>query len=415
MKWRVAIVVLLLVGLGVISRGTAALEQAQSVTDLTGTLGETAYKIRVPSNWNGTLLVFAHGIQITPPTPVVAPPPVEAQLLQAGYALAGSGFGNSYKDGVQRTHQLTGFFLDTVASPQRIIVWGNSLGGDVTQMLIEKYPGIYDGAIANCSTSAGATENMDSALAFSLAYDAAVGWREDLWGPIGDLRDDIANSDVLPTVPWPANQDDPRWEFIRLVMHVNSEAFWTVDPMTKFPFYQLQMWKATVLRSAAESENGGPVAENVGIRYILDDDGYTRLADLGWSRATVDHRLDYMNEHANIRANKAARNHLAQWGAPSGRLRRPVLTMHGQDDGMAYVTNESYYKKLVAAAGTEDLLVQSYVAGPVIGHCTFTPDQYKSALAAMNSWLDTGVPPDASFFPAAKGFNPGFLPDPWIF
>jgi len=38
-----------------------------------------------------------------------------------------------------------------------------------------------------------------------------------------------------------------------------------------------------------------------------------------------------------------------------------------------------------------------------------------TALAAMNSWLDTGVPPDASFFPAAKGFNPGFIPGRWIF
>jgi len=38
-----------------------------------------------------------------------------------------------------------------------------------------------------------------------------------------------------------------------------------------------------------------------------------------------------------------------------------------------------------------------------------------TALAAMNSWLDTGVPPDASFIPAAKGFNPGFIPGRWIF
>jgi hypothetical protein len=39
--------------------------------------------------------------------------------------------------------------------------------------------------------------------------------------------------------------------------------------------------------------------------------------------------LEYMNEHANIGANRAARTHLAQWGSPSGRLRRPVVTMHG--------------------------------------------------------------------------------------
>lgn len=29
--------------------------------DLSGTLGGTPYRIRVPANWNGTLLVYAHG------------------------------------------------------------------------------------------------------------------------------------------------------------------------------------------------------------------------------------------------------------------------------------------------------------------------------------------------------------------
>jgi hypothetical protein len=46
-----------------------------------------------------------------------------------------------------------------------------------------------------------------------------------------------------------------------------------------------------------------------------------------------------------------------------------------------------------SAVATENM--DSAVSGPTIGHCTFTPD--------------------ASFFPAAKGFNPGFRPDPWIF
>ena len=60
MKWRVVIVVVLLVvACRVMADGSAG-QQAVLTTDLTGTLGGTAYKIRVPENWNGTLLVFAH-------------------------------------------------------------------------------------------------------------------------------------------------------------------------------------------------------------------------------------------------------------------------------------------------------------------------------------------------------------------
>jgi hypothetical protein len=167
-------------------------------------------------------------------------------------------------------------------------------------------------------------------------------------------------------------------------MHVPPEAFWTVDPGTKFPFFQLQMWKATVLRSAAEAENGGPVAENVGTHYWVDEDGYGRLASIGLARDQVDAMLAHMNEHTNIRADWAARRHFAQWGAASGQLRKPVLTMHHPFDGLAYVMNESYYEGLVKAAGAEFLLMQTYVKGPA-GHCTFTPAQYISALNAMNS------------------------------
>ena len=168
-----------------------------------------------------------------------------------------------------------------------------------------------------------------------------------------------------------------------------------------------------MLRSAAEAENGGPVAENVGMHYWVDADGYARLASLGLARDQVDDMLAHMNEHTNIRADRAARRHLAQWGSASGQLRKPVLTMHHPFDGLAYVTNESYYGGLVEAAGAEFLLMQTYVKGAP-GHCNFTPVQYIDTLNAMNAWLDTGERPNASFFPAAR-FDLTFTPGPWIF
>jgi pimeloyl-ACP methyl ester carboxylesterase len=415
MKWRVVIVGLIVLAGAAIVGGTVAGQQPVPPTLYEGTLDGTAYKIYVPANWNGTLLVFAHGTQLGAPTAVVAPPNVRPDLLAAGYALAGSGFRNSYKDGVQQTHALTGFFRETIANPRRIIIWGNSLGAGISLKLIEKYPGIYDGAIANCAPAAGALENMDSALAFSLAFDAAFGWPAE-WGTVGDVRDDLSVNDVLPYLKQllgPAYR--PKWEFVRLVMHLSPEAFWTVDPGSGFPFFMLQAWKATVLRSAAEAENGGPVAENLGMQYTVEASDAT-LASLGLTRDDVNEMLAYMNERANIPADRPARRHMAQWGAPSGLLRKPVLTMHYVNDGMVFVTNESYYKTLVEATGSDDLLLQTYVPGPA-GHCSFTPAQYTTALAALNARLDDPEHewPGASFFPAGQQFTSGFTPGPWIF
>ncbi len=421
MKWHVPTIVLVVSVCGVMAHGTGPTQDAPSVTDLTGMLGGVAYKIRVPANWdtsNNTLLVFAHPHQIGGPWPWPAPqtPGFEQQLLDMGYALAGSAFGDSSKEGVQHTHQLTTFFRGAVGNPTRTIVWGNSFGAGVALKLIEKYPGIYDGAIANCAPSAGQAENMDAALAFSLAYDAAIGWREDLWGPLEDVRDDLAVSDVLPFVQWPTQSPwPPEWQFIRLVLHLPDAAFWTPDAGSGgWKFYQLQMWKATVLRSAAEREAGGPVAENIGTEYSVDEDDAT-LASLGLTRDWVNEKLAYMNARASIVADRAARRHLEQWGAPEGDLRRPVLTMHCVNDGMAFVSHETYYRALVESARSEDLLLQTFINRS--GHCAFTAGDYRKALAAMTSWLDTGVRPDPSdttLFPSPP-FVPTFAPGPWIF
>ena len=133
-----------------------------------------------------------------------------------------------------------------------------------------------------------------------------------------------------------------------------------------------------------------------------------------WScGGNADELLAYMNARTNITADIAARNHAEHWGGFTGRLRRPVLTMHNIFDGQNFVSSESYYAALVQGAGCSDQLVQAYVNG--IGHGSFSADQYLSVLGAMNSWLDTGVRPDEALLPEIKGFNLGFVPPPWLF
>src|SRR5947208_16307702 len=71
----------------------------RGVTTHTGTFADGAtYLIEVPTNWNGTLLLFSHGYvgpgDPNPATEVGVPHP-RSFLLTHGYALAGSTYATS--------------------------------------------------------------------------------------------------------------------------------------------------------------------------------------------------------------------------------------------------------------------------------------------------------------------------------
>src|SRR6476620_12770455 len=102
MKLTVRLLVVLLLGLllslALIDRAPAA---KAAPLDLSGELNGAPYRIRVPANWNGTLLVFAHGYrdkadhygEVDNRNADVAPSAaLEVPLLAQAYALAGSAY-----------------------------------------------------------------------------------------------------------------------------------------------------------------------------------------------------------------------------------------------------------------------------------------------------------------------------------
>src|SRR5436305_510295 len=144
-------------------------------TLLTGVLGEAAYRIQVPPDWNGTLVLYSHGY-VPPgvPNPALsAPDPVTGGwLLDHGYALAGSAFsasGWAVEQALPEEVALLDFFAERVGAPQRTIVWGQSLGGMIAAGLLQRYPERFAGALPMCGVLAGGVgawnESLDSAFA----------------------------------------------------------------------------------------------------------------------------------------------------------------------------------------------------------------------------------------------------------
>ena len=52
-----------------------------------GVLDGASYRVEVPKNWNGMLVMYAHGYGGTGPTVNVSDPPIRAHLIRNGYAI----------------------------------------------------------------------------------------------------------------------------------------------------------------------------------------------------------------------------------------------------------------------------------------------------------------------------------------
>ena len=381
---------------------------------LTGDLDGAAYAINVPANWNGTLIVFQHGYRDVADAPGETedhtahfdPVTLGTFLVSEGYATAASAFsvnGYNIKEGIDDTKALTSFFRDIVGAPARTVLFGRSGGGTMSAKLLETGHGLFDGAVSVCGVMAGTPLFFDRGLAFLVAYDAAFGFPV-AWGTPGDVRNDLDfELDVLPVLlPQlvnPANHG--RFEFIRLVSGLPAQGFYPGGLFANMLFN-------TEARAQLETKLGGPATQNLDHVYQLSTADIASLSAMG---VDADALLDEMNAHAIYAAEPSARLYAEHWAAFDGDIKKPILTMHTEFDTLATVDNESVYHDAVQSAGREDLLVQVFTDG--VGHCAFTQTQSVAAIQAMESWLNTGEKPDASFFPASQGFVPGFTPSAW--
>src|SRR6266568_1875404 len=118
-----------------------------------------AYRIEVPPQWNGTLVMYAHGFRGTGNVVWVDQPQLRQYFVDHGYAWAASSYAiNGYDpgDGVVDTHDLLQAFPSiTGLHARQAIMSGLSMGGEITVAEIEAYKGEFAGAMPYCGVLAG--------------------------------------------------------------------------------------------------------------------------------------------------------------------------------------------------------------------------------------------------------------------
>ena len=99
-----------------------------------GVHAHAAYDVEVPAQWNGDLVMYAHGYRGQGTVLTVEPPPfgLREKLVAEGYAWAASSYydnGYDVRAGVLSTHELAEFFEELVDEPNDVFLVGVSMGG----------------------------------------------------------------------------------------------------------------------------------------------------------------------------------------------------------------------------------------------------------------------------------------------
>jgi len=374
------------------------------------------YRIEVPNNWNGDLVIWAHGFrEINPTDPgylelTVDNHPLRELLVPLGYAWAASSYRRNDYDvtsGVQDSHALTKRFSGIVGKPDRVYFTGASMGGHITAVAIEQYPNSYDGALPICGV-VGDFEEFDYFLDFNVsAQQLGTG---NSFFPVDPFQY------ALVTVPaikanlegvqggWPVilNMDG---ENLKSLTELRSggerpnfdEAwvFWNSIPglVSGLPgnfLFDLGTTDGTIIRSP------GVAADNYDVVYQFDTDPALTAAEEAFN-AVVFRRM------ADPQARN--RNGLAQAPVITGDIRIPVLTLHNLGDLFVPVHNEIEYAGRVKARGNSDLLVQRAIRG--VGHCDFSGIELATAFFDLVAWVEFGVKP-----PGDDWLNPDAVSDP---
>jgi len=355
---------------------TASATAAVAQQVITGQTGSNAYyRIEVPPDWNGHLVIWNHEFDLSAPGPLGHDglgPLADIQLAE-GYAVAASSYRLSDWAVFETNTDLKNLydiFRRKVGAPGQVILTGASLGGIVTIEAVEQGNlGNVTGALTMCGPLAG-SRNWDGALDMRLVYDAVCAG--------------------VPGAAIPGGAEG---------LPKNS----TFSPA------DLQSAIGACFQTAGGAAR---LAVFLGVTkippsFVATDMAYVTFAmsnlvhdprKLSGKVGTGNELVDYGNAGINVSIarvapNPGAANKLDAFYTPTGDTHGArVVSIHTDLDGFVIVENESEYAKL---ASPEDFTA-AVVRESEPSHCGFTAAEAVAAWESLRAWLKGAPQPTPS-------------------
>jgi len=364
--------------------------------------GGAPYRLEVPPNWSGRLILCSHGPLVPAEDPYFPDSPLMSAFLAQGYAIAGWATTKFWH--LEDAFRLQPLVLDaverTIGRPERTIAYGQSIGGLITAGLTQVAPGRLGGALAVCGPLAGgvATENRQLDQQFVVKTLLAPGRDLDLVR----IRDRAKNLGAAHGILAEAKQTAQGRARLALAAALTNVPGWA-DATTPRPqgaagrvaaqiawFERIVFLVIFAARATVEERAGGNPSWNTSVDYrarldrsLSRDDVSAMYAE---ARLHLEADLGTLDRAPRIDADPDAVEYMERHIAFDGYLRVPVVTMHTTGDGLCTPDHEQSFADVVRSAGRGDMLRQLWIERG--GHCSFSIAETLVALNVLNARLD---------------------------
>ncbi len=359
-----------------------------------GVLGGAGYRVEVPANWNGKLVMYAHGYAGTGAVLGVANPTIRRYLIQNGYAWAASSYSRNYYDvraGVEDTNALALEFNAiaakngrTLAMPTKTYITGHSMGGHITAAAIEAeaaktavHKVSYAGAVPMCGV-VGDVELFNEFAGMQVTAQALAGVPNYPTDKFAEIKTLVTNTlfTTFPSVPTAQGV-----KYLSVVKNLTGG---------QRPMFDLGIAFGGSFPSAYGTFGSDGTVTGILNKNVLDTTKFTYVidGDPAGSAALNAAAIDLVAEPD---ANRLRRDGLRWIPVVNGEFKIPVVTIHTLGDLFVPFSMEQVYRRRTDAKGNGAWLVQRAIRG--VSHCDFTIAEQVEAFDDMIKWERDGIKP----------------------
>lgn len=338
----------------------------------------STYKLMCPDDWNGDLVIYAHGYafpETDPALPDADDPGFVALrdgLLDMGYGVAFSSYsetGWAVRKAVIESRQLRGLFAAEFGMPDRTFLMGLSMGGAVVTSMAEKNPGLYDGVLQMCGVTGGTDMAVQYVYNVRLMFDCF--YPGVLPGTAFDIPEDLHWSTVQ-YLAFMALMANPGPAFEMAAVDQLNIAYNSPDELLEAILWGL-IFHTAAGPDFVDRLHGHDFMGNMDTWYSGSSDDEALNACVERQAASPD-ALAYMNH----------------WYEPTGKLRIPAVSIHTTRDPVVQIGHQADYLAKVVGAGYGDNLVQYQVDR--FGHCAFTLEEMLGAFTELAARAEVTEP-----------------------
>ncbi|MGM0902901.1 MAG: alpha/beta hydrolase [Bacillota bacterium] len=342
------------------------------------------YRIEVPKNWNGELVLYAHGFRGTGLELTVSNPTnLREYLLNNGYAWAASSYSTNGYDvaqGVKDTHALGSLFNGKVGKPSRTYVTGHSMGGHITAVLAEQYSNSYDGALPMCGVT-GDTELFDFFTDYNVVAQALAGIEKEDQKTILDAEYTRNTAPNIVAKLGIVGELSPEGEKLKSVtMNLTGGQ----RPLFDAAFERYKIFLLGQLPSRGDyGVAAGNVVNTTDSVYQFDDD-----------ISTLSPEEKVLNDAVARVVSDPQTKQQGLTGVPkvNGTHKIPMVSMHNVGDLFVPFHMQQLHAERAEANGNEELLVTRVIRD--VQHCGFNAAEESEAFADLSKWVEEGKKPE---------------------